>query len=78
MVTNDHVNNSIINSKTMFNGSPEPIENQQQSKTIVEPTISRWLSMATDRTAGMVLNSSRSNSWQTKNATIPKADDPVG
>ncbi|GES74077.1 hypothetical protein RCL_jg4475.t1 [Rhizophagus clarus] len=74
-----HVNNSIINGKTILNGtmdSPEPIENrQQQSKTITDSTISRRLSTTIDRTAGMV---ARSNPRQTKNATNLKVDDPVG
>ena len=55
--------------------NPELTENQQQNKTIVESTISRRLSTATDRTAGMVSNPGRR---QTKNATISKVDDPVG
>lgn len=82
-ISTSHVDNSIINSKTMFNGtvaviSPEPIESQQRNKTIVESTNSRRLSTATDVTAGMVSNPGRSNSRQTKNATISKVDDPVG
>jgi hypothetical protein len=77
-----HVDNSITNGKTMSNGavavtSPEPIESQQQNKT-VESINSRRLSTATDVTAGMVSNPGRSNSRQTKNATISKVDDPVG
>ena len=74
-----HANNSILNGKTMFSSpvaNPELTENQQQNKTIVESTISRRLSTATDRTVGMVSNPSRSNSRQNKNAT--KVDDPVG